>query len=70
MRSLKFAVVGLLALVVAACRTAPVQNYTSQPFPADAAKLSMTQIEESIIKAAGEREWFVQRNADGELIAT
>ncbi|WP_404420630.1 hypothetical protein [Thalassospira australica] len=70
MRSLKFAVVGLLALVVAACRTAPVQNVTSQPFPADAAKLSMAQIEESIIKAAGEREWIVQRKADGELIAT
>lgn len=70
MRSLKFAAVGLLALVVAACRTVPVQNVTHQPFPADASKLGMAQIEESIIKAAGEREWIVQRKAEGELIAT
>ncbi|MDP2698570.1 hypothetical protein [Thalassospira sp.] len=70
MRSLKFAVVGILALVMAACRTTPVENVSSQPFPADAAKLSMAQIEETIIKAAGGREWIVTRKGEGELIAT
>ena len=70
MRSLKFAVIGLLTLVVAACRTVPVQNVTSQPFPADVTKLSMAQVEESIIKAPGDRQWIVQHKSDGELIAT
>lgn len=70
MRSFKFAVVGLLTLLVAACRTAPVENVTHHAFPAGTEKLSLAQIEESIIKAASDRDWIVTRQAEGELFAT
>ncbi|MBS8272790.1 hypothetical protein DYI21_04260 [Thalassospira tepidiphila] len=70
MRSFKFAVVGLLTLLVAACRTAPVDNVTHHAFPAGTEKLSLAQIEESIIKAASDRDWIVTRQAEGELLAT
>ncbi|MEQ9348704.1 MAG: hypothetical protein RIG26_19900 [Thalassospira sp.] len=70
MRSFKFAVVGCLVLLVAACRTVPIENVTKQAFPTDAAKLSLTQVEEAIISAATNREWIVTRRAEGQLFAT
>lgn len=70
MRRLKFAVVGLLTLLVAACRTAPIENVTHHAFPAGTEKLSLAQIEESIIKAASDRDWIITRQADGVLFAT
>lgn len=70
MRTLKFAVVGLLTLIVAACRTVPVENITHHTFPAGAERLSLAQIEESIIKATSDRDWLITRQSEGELIAT
>ena len=70
MHRFKFAFVGLLTLLVAACRTVPVENVSHHAFPAGAENLNLTQIEESIIKAASDRDWIVTRQAEGELLAT
>lgn len=70
MRSLKFIVICLITLAVAACRTVPVESVTHHAFPAGTEKLSLAQIEESIIKAASDRDWVVTRQAEGTLFAT
>ena len=69
MRSLKLASVFVVVTVLAAC-SATVQNFSNQPFPADVAKLSMAEIEETIIETASTREWVVQREGEGQLTAT
>lgn len=69
MRSLKIASVFLVVAVLSAC-SATVQNFSNQPFPADVAKLSMAEIEQTIVETATSREWIVQREGEGHLTAT
>lgn len=69
MRSLKLASVFLVVAVLSAC-AAGVQNVSKEPFPANADKLSLAEIEETIVEAATSREWIVQREGQGHLTAT
>ncbi len=69
MRSLKLAAVAIVLVVLGACN-ATVQNFSNQPFPSDVEKLSMKEIEATIIDAASAREWIVQRESEGHLKAT
>ncbi|PKR53121.1 hypothetical protein [Thalassospira marina] len=69
MRSLKFAMLGMLTLFVVAC-TAPIMQVESQPFPDETQNLSMDQLQDAIIKAASSREWTVKKLSTGKLMAT
>lgn len=69
MRSLKLAAVAIVLVALGACN-ATVQNFSNQPFPSDVEKLSMKEIEATIIDAASAREWIVQREGEGQLKAT
>ncbi|MBO6771601.1 MULTISPECIES: hypothetical protein [unclassified Thalassospira] len=69
MRSLKLAAVAIVFAALSAC-TATVQNFSNQPFPSDVEKLSMEEIEATIIEAASARDWIVQREGEGHLKAT
>ncbi|MHC8494959.1 hypothetical protein ACTU44_19865 [Thalassospira sp. SM2505] len=69
MRSLKLAAVAIVLVALGAC-TATVQNFSNQPFPSDVEKLSMAEIEATIIETASARDWIVQRESEGHLKAT
>ena len=70
MRSLNFAVIGMLILVIASCSSVSIKNVPRQPFSTEALKLSSTQIEKIIIKSVLKHQWIITNKTEGKLIAT
>lgn len=65
----KFPIIAI-ALFLAACASRPIQNVENHPVPFAAQKLSLAEIGNEIAEAANARGWFVDKKADGHLVAT
>lgn len=61
---------GLVALAAASCANAPIYNVDRHPVPVAAQRMSLAEIEKTIIEAGASRGWRFDRLGPGSLRAT
>lgn len=68
--SFYFGVLALLALVIAGCKSAPVQNVQDAGIATGATNASMENIQKAIIRAGASLGWNMKPAGEGAMIGT
>ena len=63
-------VIGLVAVLLAACATQPVHNVTSSPIVTTKANPTMEEITQAIVRAGTQLTWQMRADRPGHILGT